>query len=364
MRYLFAGGGTGGHIYPAVAIAKEILKNEQDAQILFVGTEKGLEKELVPREGFELVTIEVQGFKRKLSFDTLKTVYKAFTGFKQANKILKDFKPHVVIGTGGYVCGPVLMAAVIKRIPTLIHEQNAFPGLTNRLLSPFVDIVAVSFEDSVKYFKKAKKVVVTGNPIREELLRVKKEEGREKLGFSMSKPLVVSVGGSRGAEKINSTMVELLKIKDRKFQVLIITGSSNYDKVLEKVKKENVVLDDSVKIVPYSHEMQYVYAAADIMICRAGAITLSEITAVGVPSILIPSPYVANNHQEYNARLLERQGASHVILEKDLDAKKLYEKIEYLLSEPSLLNEMREKAKSMSRTDASYKIYQLVKTIT
>ncbi|HAA64214.1 MAG TPA: undecaprenyldiphospho-muramoylpentapeptide beta-N-acetylglucosaminyltransferase, partial [Thermoanaerobacter sp.] len=195
MKYLFAGGGTGGHIYPAIAIAKEILKNEKDAQILFVGTKKGLENELVPREGFELKTITVQGFKRKLSLDTLKTIYKAMVGLKEAYDILKEFKPDVVIGTGGYVGGPVLMMAALKGIPTLIHEQNAFPGLTNKVLSRFVKVVAVSFEESVKYFKNKEKVVVTGNPIRRELLKVTKEEGLKNLGFYSDKPLIVSVGG-------------------------------------------------------------------------------------------------------------------------------------------------------------------------
>ncbi|WP_028992143.1 undecaprenyldiphospho-muramoylpentapeptide beta-N-acetylglucosaminyltransferase [Thermoanaerobacter thermocopriae] len=364
MKYLFAGGGTGGHIYPPIAIAKEILNNEKDAQILFVGTKKGLENELVPREGFELKTITVQGFKRKLSLDTLKTIYKAVVGLKEANNILKKFKPDVVIGTGGYVCGPVLMVAALKGIPTLIHEQNAFPGLTNRVLSRFVKVVAVSFEESVEYFKNKDKVVVTGNPIRKELLEANREEGLKNLGFSLDKPLIVSVGGSRGAEKINFTMVELLKLKDKNLQVLIITGTNQYEKVLEKVKTENIYIDKTVKIIPYCHNMQDVYAATDIIICRAGAITLAEITAKGVASILIPSPYVANNHQEYNARVLEKSGASYVILEKDLTAEKLYKKLKYLLDNPHLLSKMRENAKKISKIEAAEKIYKLIKSIT
>ncbi|EIW00878.1 undecaprenyldiphospho-muramoylpentapeptide beta-N-acetylglucosaminyltransferase [Thermoanaerobacter siderophilus] len=364
MKYLFAGGGTGGHIYPAIAIAKEILKNEKDAQILFVGTKKGLENELVPREGFELKTITVQGFKRKLSLDTLKTIYKAMVGLKEANDILKEFKPDVVIGTGGYVGGPVLMMAALKGIPTLIHEQNAFPGLTNKVLSRFVKVVAVSFEESVKYFKNKEKIVVTGNPIRRELLKVTKEEGLKNLGFYSDKPLIVSVGGSRGAEKINFTMVEFLKQKDKNLQVLIITGANQYEKVLEKVKTETINIDETVKIIPYCHNMQDVYAAADIIICRAGAITLAEITAKGVASILIPSPYVANNHQEYNARVLEKAGASYVILEKDLIAEELYKKIKYLLDNPQVLSRMRDNARKISKIDAAEKIYKLIKSIT
>ncbi|AIS52707.1 UDP-N-acetylglucosamine--N-acetylmuramyl-(pentapeptide) pyrophosphoryl-undecaprenol N-acetylglucosamine transferase MurG [Thermoanaerobacter kivui] len=364
MKYLFAGGGTGGHIYPAIAIAKEILKNEKDAQILFVGTKKGLENELVPREGFELKTITAQGFKRKLSLDTLKTVHKAIIGLKEANKILKEFKPDVVIGTGGYVCGPVLMMAALRGITTLIHEQNAFPGLTNKILSRFVKVVAVSFEESVKYFKNKEKVVVTGNPIRKELFETDRLEGMKRLGFSPDKPLVVSVGGSRGAEKINFIMVKLIKMKNKNLQVLMITGTNQYEKVLEKIKNDNLNLEESVKIIPYCHNMEDVYAAADIMVCRAGAITLAEITAKGVASILVPSPYVANNHQEYNARVLERAGAAYVILEKDLTAQGLYDKINYLLNNSSVLLGMKENAKKISKIDAAEKIYKLIKSIT
>jgi len=345
LKYLFAGGGTGGHIYPAIAIAKEILKNEKDAQILFVGTKKGLENELVPREGFELKTITVQGFKRKLSLDTLKTIYKAMVGLKEAYDILEEFKPDVVIGTGGYVGGPVLMMAALKGIR-------------------FVKVVAVSFEESVKYFKNKEKVVVTGNPIRKELLEITKEEGLKNLGFYPDNPLIVSFGGSRGAEKINSTMVEFLKLKDKNLQVLIITGTNQYEKVLEKVKTETINIDETVKVIPYCHNMQDVYAAADIIICRAGAITLAEITAKGVASILIPSPYVANNHQEYNARVLEKAGASYVILEKDLIAEKLYKKIKYLLDNPQVLSRMRDNARKISKIDAAEKIYKLIKSIT
>ncbi|HHW57696.1 MAG TPA: undecaprenyldiphospho-muramoylpentapeptide beta-N-acetylglucosaminyltransferase [Clostridia bacterium] len=364
MRYLFAGGGTGGHIYPAIAIAKEILKNEKDAQILFVGTKKGLENEIVPKEGFELRTISVQGFKRKLSFDTFKTFYKAAVGLYEANKILRDFNPDVVIGTGGYVCGPIVMMAALKGIPTLIHEQNAFPGLTNKILSRYVKIVAVSFEESVKYFKYKNKIVVTGNPVRKELLETKREDGRKNLGFSLDKPLIVSVGGSRGAEKINFTMIEFLKFKNKNLQVLIITGANQYEKVLEKLKAEAIEVDETVKIIPYCHNMQDVYAAADVIICRAGAITLSEITARGVASILIPSPYVANNHQEYNARVLEKAVASYVILEKDLTAEELHSKIKYLFDNPQVISRMRDNARKIAKVDAAERIYKLIKSIT
>lgn len=364
MKYLLAGGGTGGHIYPAIAIANEILKNEPDAKILFVGTKNGLESELVPRSGFELKIITVQGFKRKISFDTLRTVKKAIIGLRDANRILNDFKPDVVIGTGGYVCGPVVMMAALKRIPTIIHEQNAYPGMTNRILSRFAKIVAVSYDDSIKYFYDKSKIVVTGNPIRSELLEGDKFQSIKRLGFSPDTPLVVSVGGSRGAEKINLSMLELAKRKDNKFQLLIITGSKQYDNVVEQTKLKNVDIDDNMKIIPYCHNMSDVYAAADIIVCRAGAITLAELTARGVPSILIPSPYVTNNHQEYNARALEKSGAAFVILEKDVSGDILYDKIMYLLNNPEMIDRMRHNAKKLSKINATSELYKLIKTLT
>lgn len=364
MKYLLTGGGTGGHIYPAIAIANEILRNEPDAKILFVGTKNGLESELVPKSGFELKTITVQGFKRKLSFDTLRTVKKAIIGLKDANRILNDFKPDVVIGTGGYVCGPVVLMAVLKRLPTIIHEQNVYPGMTNRILSKFVKIVAVSYEDSIKYFYDKSKIVVTGNPIRSELLNGEKFQSLKRLGFSPDYPLVASVGGSRGAEKINLSMLELAKRKNKNLQLLIITGSKQYDNVIEQFKLKNIDIDDNVKIIPYCHNMSDVYAAADIIVCRAGAITLAELTATGVPSILIPSPYVTNNHQEYNARTLEKSGAAFVILEKDISGDILYDKIMYLLNNPEMIDRMRYNAKKLSKTNAASELYKLIKTLT
>lgn len=364
MKYLISGGGTGGHIYPAVAIAKEILKNENDADILFVGTKNGLENDLIPREGFKLETITVQGFKRKISIDNLKTLKKAFIGLKDANKILKNFKPDIVIGTGGYVCGPVVMMAAIKGIPTLIHEQNAFPGMTNKILSRVVKIVAVSYEESIKYFKNKKKVVVTGNPIREEIFKTNREEALKNLGFSDKIPLIVSVGGSRGAEKINDTMINLLKDKSIKFQLLIITGNKQYDNFIKTLEKEKIILSNSTKIIAYCHNMADVYAAADIIICRAGAITLAEITAKGVASILIPSPNVTNNHQEYNARVLEKGKAAYVILEKDLNAEILKDKINYILENPQTLIDMKKNSLKLARFNAANDIYKLIKSIT
>ncbi|MCR4434563.1 MAG: undecaprenyldiphospho-muramoylpentapeptide beta-N-acetylglucosaminyltransferase [Clostridiales bacterium] len=356
MKVVIAGGGTAGHINPGLAIAKFITQKNPRAQIIFVGTENGLETRLVPREGFELRLIKVRGFKRKLSFDTLRTVKELFRGMLEARRVLKEFKPDIVIGTGGYVCGPVLMNAAMMKIPTLIHEQNAFPGITNRILSKFVDAVAISFKESKKYFKTGEKLFLTGNPIRSEMLDMDRVSARQKLGIAQESNLVVIFGGSRGAEKMNETVCEMaLKYyRESDCQILFATGEAQYDEVRNKLKGLNY---SSFNVVPYIYNMAEAMASADLMVCRAGAITISELTALGIPSVIIPSPNVTANHQEYNARALEEQGAAVVILEKDLNGSILYQQITDLLKDREQLAKMARNAKKAGITNASEKIY-------
>lgn len=359
MKVLISGGGTAGHINPGIAIAKYIKSKNPGCEIVFVGTQKGLETKLVPRENFELRLIKVRGFKRKLSKDTLVSVKELFQGLHEARVIIKEFKPDIVIGTGGYVCGPVVFNAARMRIPTLIHEQNAFPGVTNKLLSRFVDKVAISFKESEKFFRVGKKIVFTGNPIRSEMLNVDRKTAREKLGIEKDKSLVVIFGGSRGAETINNTVCELIsKHKDEdKFHLLFATGEAQYEKIISKLGSIN---SKYIKIVPYIYDMSDVMVASDLVVGRAGAITLSELTALGVPSVLIPSPYVTANHQEYNARALEKQEAGIVILEKNLNHNILYEQINALLRDDDKLKKMAENSKRMGITNASEKIYDII----
>lgn len=362
MKVLISGGGTAGHINPGIAIAKYIKSKNPGCEILFIGTKQGLETKLVPRENFELKLIKVRGFKRKLSKDTLVTVKELFQGLNEARKIIREFKPDIVIGTGGYVCGPVVFNAARMKIPTLIHEQNAFPGVTNKLLSKFVDKVAISFKESEKYFKNAKKVVFTGNPIRSEMLNTDRKAARAKLGIEKDKPLVVIFAGSRGAETINNTVSELIsqhKDEDR-FHILFATGEAQHDKIMKKIGS---IASKYIKVVPYIYDMADVMAASDLVIGRAGAITISELTCLGVPSVLIPSPYVTANHQEYNARALEKEGANIVILEKDLNANVLYEQIDELLRNKDKLKKMAESAKKMGISNASEKIYNMVEEL-
>ncbi len=360
MRVIFAGGGTGGHIYPGIALARYLKKEDPKAEVLFVGTARGLETKIVPMEGFDLKLIRVRAFKRKFSLDTFKTVAEMFVGFAEAGRIIKEFKPDVVVGTGGYVCGPVVMNAVLKGIPAVIHEQNAFPGVTNRILSRFVDSTAISFKESREYFKNARKVVFTGNPVRGEMLNVTREKAREKLGIGRDEALVVVVGGSQGAAAINSCVTEMLKnfYKDGDWSMIFSTGNGQYEVVLEQLKGFSWA---SVKVVPYIFEAAETYAAADLVVCRGGAITSSELTVLGIPSIMIPLPGAAANHQEHNARALEKAGAAVVITENDLNGKVLYMQIKKLLKDREQLNRMARKAKEAGNPSAAEKIAALIK---
>lgn len=359
MKVLVAGGGTAGHINPGIAIAKYIKQEQPDAEVVFVGTKKGLETKLVPREGFELKLIRVRGFRRKLSLDTLKAVKELFNGTFEARRLIKEYKPDIVIGTGGYVCGPVLFMASRKRIPTLIHEQNAFPGITNRILSRFVDVVAISFKESEAYFKTARELLLTGNPIRNEMLEVDRRKAREKLSVEGHMPVVVIFGGSRGAEEINLAVTEMIRdnINEVDCRIIFATGERQYEGIARELEG---IGNKSVEIVPYIYDMANVMAAADLVICRAGAITISELTALGVPSIMIPSPHVTANHQEHNARALEKQRAAEIILEKDLSGRVIYQKMISLVRDERRLKDMAQNARRVGVRDAAEKIYNAV----
>ncbi len=363
MKVLIAGGGTGGHINPGLAIAKYIREQEPNSEITFVGTQKGLETKLVPREGYKLETITVRGFRRKISFDTVVAVKELVQSFFEASKLINRIKPDVVIGTGGYVCGPVLYVAAKKNIPTLIHESNAFPGVTNRILARYVDYVAISFKDSEKYFKQTEKLVHTGNPVRQELLNKNKTDAMSKLDTVKSKPLIVVMGGSRGAKKINETVAEMLNNYFKgEFNIIFSTGEQQFETINSSIK-----IDDKykslVKVVPYIYDVDKVFAASDLMVCRAGAITISELQTMGIPSILIPSPYVTANHQEHNARSLEKDGGAVVMLEKELNAEALYTQICNLISNESILKKMASGATKNRIVDSASKIYSLIMNI-
>lgn len=364
MRVIFSGGGTGGHIYPAIAIANEIKKEYKDASILFIGTEKGLENTIIPREGFRLKKIVVRGFSRKVNFENVIAIKELLFSFFYVYKIIKDFKPDIVVGTGGYVCASTLLMASIMGIPTLIHEQNAFPGITNKILSRFVDKIALTFSEASDYLNQKEKIVVTGNPLRDDLIKKKKAEGREVFGFNNDQYLVFIVGGSRGAKNINESSLLLAKdcVEKNEYQVLHMTGESQYEAVLNLYKQNDIPIDSKhLKVMPYIYKMSDALVAADLIISRCGAGLISEITALGKPSILIPYPYASDNHQEYNARVLEEHGAANVILERDLNQEVLLFEVKNLLKNNNSMNHMAIKSKSMGKPCSNKEILKIIK---
>jgi len=368
MRILFAGGGTGGHVYPALAVAKYILKNYPQAQVLYVGTKQGMEAKIVSETNIPFKTIEVEGWQRGFSWQFARAGLKAVQGSIQALKIIKNFNPQVVIGTGGYVCGPVVLAAKLLKIPAIIHEQNALPGLTNRILARIVDKIMITFPDSAKYFKVSKdKIVLTGLPVREEIIRLSKKQGLEFFGLSEDKFTLLVSGGSRGAKSINYAMLKVYEeLKDcPKLQIIHLTGEQGYSEILKRLANKGINIEKSGNIIlkPYLYEMEYALAAADLCVARAGATFLAEITTRGLPAILIPYPYAAENHQEYNARSLVARNAAVMILDKELTGGTLIKTITELLYDRERLKEMSNQAKKAGNAYSLEKIIRVVKEV-
>lgn len=362
MKYLITGGGTGGHIYPALAIANEIKNRDKKAEILYVGTKEGLEAELVPKEGIDFATIRVKGMPRKINKESFIALKELLHGIGDSRKIINDFRPDIVIGTGGYVCGPVVYMAKRKKIPGLIHEQNAFPGITNKILSRYVDKVAVTFDESKKYFKYPEKVINTGNPIRKEIFQIDKEEAYRALDIVKEKPLILSFGGSGGQKKLNDGMLEFIKKVsiNKDMQIIHVTGKRLYEDFMKEIKGHNIILNKEIRVLPYLYEMPQAINLATLVITSAGAITLAEISSVGVPSILVPKSYTAENHQEYNARSFEEQNAAIVILEKELTDKKLSSTIYGLVEDKNRLRDMKNNSRKMGKRDAAEKIVEQI----
>lgn len=363
MHILFAGGGTAGHINPALAVAGYIKEKHPDAKISYIGTANKLEAKLVPEKGYDFYSIEVQGFKRKLTpsgiIHNVKAVYNAVVASIKAEKLLKELKPDVVVGTGGYVSGPVLKAAAKLKIKTAIHEQNAYPGVTNKMLSKSVDRVMLAMPEAESRFSLNKKPDITGNPVRSELKNMSKEKAKEILGFD-DKPVILSFGGSLGARPINEAVSELIRYYNGKNGHYHIhgTGKSGYKSMLDSLN--DIKIDSNVDIREYISDMDVCMAAADLIICRAGAITLSELAVCRKPSILIPSPYVAENHQFHNAMTLKNVGAAEVIEEKDLSGELLIRTVESIIGDKSKLERMSKNAEKVAIDDANKRIYNII----
>ncbi|GAQ25499.1 undecaprenyldiphospho-muramoylpentapeptide beta-N-acetylglucosaminyltransferase [Tepidanaerobacter syntrophicus] len=365
-KFIFAGGGTGGHIYPAIAIASGLKRKYPDSDILFIGTGKQLEKDIVEEAGFPLKIIHAKGFERKLSIDTLRSLHQLILGAADSIKILKEEKPDLVIGTGGYTAGPVVFFASLMGIPCAIHEQNVIPGVTNKILSQFAKKIFISFPESANYFPK-NKVILAGNPVRPEITKGTRREALEKFGLSPNMPTVLSFGGSQGAMSLNNAIYYVIKtlIKSKEFQLIHVTGKNNYSKIMQSLMDDKIDLGSASHIVikPYINDMENAYAAADLIISRAGALTIAELSACGKPAILIPLPSAANRHQDFNAALMEKNGAAIVIYEKDLTGEKLYKSICNIIFDKECLLKMSASSKKLARNNALDTILQEIEKL-
>lgn len=352
MKVIISGGGTGGHIYPALAIADTIKSKNPDAEILFIGTKDGLESDIIPKYGYPIEFITVGYLKRKFSYHNVKSGVKLLKGLMQSKKILRRFSPDVVIGTGGFVSGPIVYTAAREKIPTMLHEQNVYPGLTNKILGKKVDIIAISFEDSRKYFTHPKEMVLTGNPIR------KAFREPHKANRIKGKSQVLIFGGSGGATKINESVLWISENHVRlPYEILAVSGKHHYDMMSKASDQQDI------EVVSYLENMADKMKEADLIIASAGAITITEILATGKPAILIPKAYTAENHQEYNARSIEQKGGAVMILEKDLTGKKLHEEIIRLIDDKELLREMGVKNRSLAQDKTEEDLYKLVERL-
>ena len=354
MRVIVTAGGTGGHIYPALAIINKIKKEEPNSEFIYIGTHNRMEKDLIPSLNIPYEAIEVTGFIRKLTFENFKTLVRFLKARKKCIQIIENFKPDVVIGAGGYVTAPVIWAAHKLGCKTFIHEQNSVVGLSNKYLTKYVDRIGVSFESTLSDFPKDK-VSLTGNPCSEKAIQTPASK-KSDFGLSDDKKLVLIVMGSLGSKTINEKMVEYVYgFRSKDYEVIFVTGNDYYDKL--KARR----FPDNVKVVPFIDNLPSVMKCTDLMVSRAGASTMSEITALGIPTIFIPSPYVTNNHQYKNAMDLVSKKAAFILEEKDLEKNNFIHMIDDILSDEKKYNEVKENVSKLGIKDSSSRIYDVLK---
>lgn len=384
MKVIIAAAGTGGHINPGIAIANKIKEEEPNSEIMFIGTKKGIENDLVPRAGYELKTIESYGFSSKISIQNIKKTVKTIVSVRIAKKIIREFQPDIIIGTGGYICISVCGAAKGLHVPYIIHESNVLPGKATKILAKNSQKILVGFKEAKDRLPIKTEVAVTGTPIKSKNLKYDKatvELKKQELGVDPKKPLVLVFGGSQGSRSINNAVTDIvidrLKQKDNtmgevdksknkihnQYQIIWATGPSQYDIIKEKFSNEELDIKDleGIKVMPYIYNMGEIMNIADLIVCRSGAMTVTELEMIGKAAILIPYPYAAENHQEYNARVLENEGAGRVILDKELSGEKLNNIINDLVSQPEKLKEMSQKSESLSIKNVENKIYTEIK---
>lgn len=362
MRVIIAGGGTGGHVFPGIAIAQEIKRRNESVEVFFVGTEHGIEARVVPKEGFPIKFIRAEGIVGVSLVRKIKALLTLFLSIIDSYRIIKKIKPDIVIGSGGYVSGSVVLIAVLMSIPTVILEQNSIPGLTNKFLGRFVDSICITYQDSITYFPRGK-TFLTGNPVRSQILKGNVESAY-KL-FSLEKGLftILVFGGSAGAKSINRAIVDslphLYDIRE-KIQFLHQTGQMDYEFVRNEYRRHEF----KGTVAPFIFQMGEAYAVADLVISRAGATTLAEITAVGKPSILIPYPYATGGHQEFNARKLVKMNGAKMVLDSELSGKRIAEEIKELYYDEALRFEIQKNCKTIGRPEATEKIVDIVLILT
>ena len=356
MKIIISAGGTGGHIYPALAILDEFIKNEKKVDVIYVGTHNRMEKDIITNRGIKYHELKIYGFSKSDMVRNFKNVFYIFKSVKSCEKLIDEFKPDIVIGCGGYVVYPIIKAAKNKKVPVFIHEQNAIPGKSNKALSKNANLVGISFLSSKNYFNDAKEVFYSGNPCASNAMNTDVIK-REEFGFKKDKKFIVIVSGSLGSVTLNKTFKNFLKAINKDYQVLYITGKSHYD---EFIKDES--FNKNIVIKPYIDNLAGVIKGSDLIISRAGASTISEILALEIPSILIPSPYVANNHQYYNALDLKNKGVSKMIEEKNLTTDILLNTVNEILNDKAY-KDIKDKFKSIEKIDSSKVIYDKIKEI-
>lgn len=362
MRVIFSGGGTGGHIYPILALIKRMQERDLIDDVLFVGSKRGQETKLVPKAGIKFKSLNVQGFSKKnltSNFTTLKLFVNAT---KDAKKIIEEFKPDIVVGTGGYVSAAIVYQAAKMKIPTLIHEQNSVVGVANKFLAHFVDRITYVFDDAADQFSEKKKLVKTGNPRSQEIFENKNRTSLSKFDLKENVDTAMIFGGSGGAKKINDIAVESIdELNKRPYQILFVTGQNYYNDV--KTALAHHQINENIKIVPYVSDMPSLLPNIGTVVSRSGATTLAEITALGVPAILIPSPNVTHNHQEKNANDLAQKGAATVLYENDLNVNNFVCSIDHILLDHDSAEKMSLASKKLAVTDASDQIIQVMENI-
>lgn len=369
MRVVISAAGTGGHINPAIAIANKIKEKEPDSKIIFIGTTSGLENDLVPRAGYELRTITAHGFSKKINIENFKNLLETYQGIEQAKKILEEFRPNVVIGTGGYICGPVFVASNKLKIPTVLHESNAFPGKAVKMLSKKCSVILVGFKDAVPRLNNAKKVVVTGNPTKVrkiEYTEVEKNKIIKEYNLKQDLPIVLAFGGSQGAKVINDSLLGIVENRlNEKYQIMWAAGPKQYEVIKEELSRRNIDINNvyNMKIVPYIYDMEKIMNICDLVIARSGAMTITEIANVGKPAIFIPLPYVSQNHQEYNAKVLANIGAAEIIYNNELTDSLLSSSITKIILHKEKMLKMGELANSISIDNVEDKIYNEIMRI-